>query len=202
MSIRNLVVIDRKVELSYTIKNMQILEVMNMYILNSQKKQVISYNRKNAVRYAHRWAFGRNPRYYDFSNIGGDCTNFASQTIYAGSGIMNYKKDIGWYYININNRSPSWTGVNFLYDFIINNTSKGPFAEETDVKYIQPGDIIQLSFNLPNNFNHSPVVVKTGTVPDISNIEIAAHSIDRDYYLLKNYDWKYIRFIHIKGVYV
>lgn len=32
------------------------------------------YNRDKAVAYAHRWAYDRNPAYYDFSNIGGDCT--------------------------------------------------------------------------------------------------------------------------------
>ena len=50
----------------------------------------MEYNRENAVAYAKKWAYGRNPKYYDFSDLGGDCTNFASQCIYAGSGIMNY----------------------------------------------------------------------------------------------------------------
>jgi len=176
-------------------------EGIKMDMTNTQKK-IVPYNREKAIEYAHRWAFKRNPRYYDFSNLGGDCANFASQVIYAGSNVMNYDKHTGWYYININNRSPSWTAVNFLYKFLINNSTKGPFAEETDVKDMQPGDIVQLSFNLPNHFDHCPIIVKTGTVPDINNIEIAAHSIDRDYYPLKNYEWKYIRFIHIKGVYM
>ena len=57
------------------------------------------YNRERAVEYAHKWAFSRNPRYYDFQNIGGDCTNFASQVIYAGCGEMNYTPTFGWYYI-------------------------------------------------------------------------------------------------------
>ena len=37
------------------------------------------YNRELAVAYAHRWAYGRNPEFFDFQGIGGDCTNFASQ---------------------------------------------------------------------------------------------------------------------------
>ena len=69
------------------------------------------YDRAAAVEYALTWAFRRNPAYYDFSEIGGDCTNFASQCVYAGSGVMNYTPDVGWYYINVNNRSPSWTGA-------------------------------------------------------------------------------------------
>ena len=169
-------------------------------INNSTKLYTINYNRIKAVEYAHKWALKRNPKYYDFSALGGDCTNFASQVIYAGSLVMNYTKNTGWYYINLNNRSPSWTGVNFLYDFLISNTGQGPFAEEVDVKHLQPGDIVQLSFDKPNVFDHSPVIVNTGSPPDIGNILVAAHSIDRDYYPLKNYKWSYIRFIHIKGV--
>ena len=38
----------------------------------------IPYNRTAAVNYARKWALGRNPAYYDFEEIGGDCTNFAS----------------------------------------------------------------------------------------------------------------------------
>ena len=35
------------------------------------------YNRELAVQYAHKWAFGRNPAFTDFEELGGDCTNFA-----------------------------------------------------------------------------------------------------------------------------
>ena len=37
------------------------------------------YDRERAVAYAHQWAYSRNPAYYDFSVLGGDCTNFISQ---------------------------------------------------------------------------------------------------------------------------
>ena len=43
----------------------------------------ILYNREEAVSYARKWALGRNPAYFDFQKLGGDCTNFASQCIYA-----------------------------------------------------------------------------------------------------------------------
>ncbi|MCX7842181.1 MAG: amidase domain-containing protein [Clostridia bacterium] len=161
---------------------------------------VVPYDRVKAVQYAHRWALGRNPRYYNFDGFGGDCTNFASQVIYAGSGVMNYKPVYGWYYINANKRSPSWTGVNFLYNFLVANTGVGPFAERVDVKDVKPGDIVQLSFQGGNRYDHSPVIVVTGAVPSVDNILIAAHTYDRDMYPLTEYSWKEIRFIHIKGV--
>ncbi len=34
------------------------------------------YDREKAVAYAREWAFSRNPEYYIFDEIGGDCTNF------------------------------------------------------------------------------------------------------------------------------
>ena len=42
------------------------------------------YNREKAVAYAHSWAYGRNPAYYNFDKIDGDCTNFVSQCIFSG----------------------------------------------------------------------------------------------------------------------
>ena len=71
----------------------------------------IEYNRDLAVAYARQWAFRRNPAYYDFEKIGGDCTNFASQCLFAGIGVMNYTKDVGWYYRSLADRSAAWTGV-------------------------------------------------------------------------------------------
>ncbi|RCX17538.1 putative amidase-like protein [Anaerobacterium chartisolvens] len=162
--------------------------------------RTLEYNRQRAVEYAHYWAYKRNMAYLDFESLGGDCTNFASQVIYAGSGIMNYRPIHGWYYINSYNRTASWTGVNYLHDFIVGNLEEGPFAEQTGVRDIKLGDIVQLSFNGDGVFNHSPVVVAAGTPASVSNILVAAHSDDQDNYKLTEYEWSDIRFIHIKGV--
>lgn len=35
------------------------------------------YDRAAAVAYAHTWAYRRNPRYYNYEELGGDCTNFS-----------------------------------------------------------------------------------------------------------------------------
>lgn len=164
------------------------------------ERAVIPYDRAKAVKYAHQWALGRNPAYADFENIGGDCTNFASQVIYAGSGVMNYTPVYGWYYINEGNRTASWTGVDYLYGFLVGNTRSGPFAELVDVGDIEPGDVIQLSFSGGGHYNHSPVVVQTGNPPSINNILVAAHTDDQDNYPLTGYEWVSVRFIHILGV--
>lgn len=164
------------------------------------KLNILPYNREQAVDYAHNWALKRNPRYFDFDKYGGDCTNFASQAIYAGSGIMNYTQTYGWYYSDSNNRTPAWTGVDFLHEFLVNNKSIGPYAEIVDVKDILPGDIIQLSFQEGKRFNHSMVVVKTGKPGDYEGILVATHTDDRDDYALSNYNWVGIRCMRIAGV--
>ena len=69
--------------------------------------QLLPYDRRAAVAYAHKWAYTRNPAFYDFSDIGGDCTNFASQCLYAGTGIMNFTPEFGWYYIDATDPAPA-----------------------------------------------------------------------------------------------
>lgn len=161
---------------------------------------ISEYNRKKAVQYAVQWAFARNPYYYNFDKLGGDCTNFASQVIYAGGGVMNYTPVYGWYYFSSQKRTASWTGVHYLYNFLTGNKESGPFAEQVDAKDIKPGDLIQLSFGGAPNYNHSLVVIKTGSNTSLENILIATHSDDRIDYPLTNYSWSDIRFLHICGI--
>lgn len=92
--------------------------------------RIKEYDRRKVVEYAKKWAYGRNKSYYDFEKIGGDCTNFTSQCIYAGSGKMYYDKLIGWYYNSVSDRSPSWTSVELLYKFLINNARCAGLLEE------------------------------------------------------------------------
>ncbi len=153
------------------------------------------YNREQAIEYAQKWAYKRNPRYYNYDALGGDCTNFISQCIYAGSKVMNYNKIYGWYYNNANDKSPSWTGVEFLYNFLISNTKKGPTAENTSKDKMEIGDIVQLSFD-GIKFAHTIIIV------GIENDKIygASHTFDSYYRNLDSYIYKKARFIHIKGI--
>ena len=89
-----------------------------------------------------------------------DCTNFASQCVYAGSGVMNYEKDFGWYYIDANNKAPAWTGVEYFYRFMTREAQNpGPVALNASISQLELGDVVQLSFD-GENWNHSPVVVR------------------------------------------
>lgn len=154
------------------------------------------YNRDKAVEYAKKWALGRNPVFYDYTQIGGDCTNFASQVLYAGYGEMNYKPVYGWYYIDGNRKSPSWTGVNELYNFLTSNRGRGPRAAEVGIEGIEPGDLVQLDFNGDGRFDHTPVIIDVGEyTPD--TVLLAAHTNDSLNRPLSDYDYADVRFLHI-----
>lgn len=154
----------------------------------------LPYNRNAAVAYARKWALGRNPTYYDFERIGGDCTNFASQCIYAGAQIMNDTPVTGWYYRSISDRSASWSGVEYLYKFLVQNRSVGPYAHVASRSEIEPGDIVQLG-RAQGHFYHSPVITAVTPV-----ILVAAHTFDALDRPLSSYDYDTARFLHIDGV--
>ena len=84
------------------------------------------YDRRAAVLYAHRWAYGRNPAFYDYEHLGGDCTNFASQCIYAGSGVMNFTPTFGWYYIDPDQKAPGVDRRTYLYNFLVREEKPKP----------------------------------------------------------------------------
>lgn len=159
----------------------------------------MEYNRKAAVNYALKWALKRNPEYYDFEEIGGDCTNFTSQCLYAGSGVMNYTPDTGWYYISLQKRSAAWTGVGYLYNFLINNKTAGPYGRDLPLQQAELGDIIQLSFD-GLEYTHSLLIVDIGFSPSAGNILIACHTYDSLYRPLDSYLYQSLRLIHIDGV--
>ncbi len=156
---------------------------------------IIQYNRANAVAYAQEWALSRNPQYFDFHGIGGDCTNFASQCIYAGAGVMNYTRDYGWYYISPDDRAAAWSGVQYLYRFLTTNQGVGPVGRDADLSEIQPGDVIFL-YN-GERLYHTLVV--TGFDTD-GEILICAHTVDSYMRRLDTYNYVSTYPVHIVQV--
>lgn len=160
----------------------------------------VPYDRFSAVEYAHLWAYSRNPVFYDYELLGGDCTSFVSQCIYAGSGVMNYHKTNGWYYLDGNQKSPSWSGVSFFYDFMTRNEeSIGPYGRACTFYEVQAGDVIQLSFD-GETYSHNLIVVSAGWPYLPLTTLVAAHSEDADDRPLATYAYKKVRFLHMLGV--
>ena len=160
------------------------------------------YVRENAVAYARKFAFSQNSQFANFAGIGGNCTNFVSQCVYAGSCKMNYTKTFGWYYISLDERSPSWSGVEYFYNFITEqpefaaeNMGIGPFGREVRAREIQEGDFIQLA-DSTGDFYHTLII--TGFEPN--DILICAHSDDALDRRLSTYNFASLRLIHVDGV--
>ena len=153
------------------------------------------YEREKAVLYAERYAFSQNPVFGNFRGIGGNCTNFVSQCVYAGSCKMNYTQTFGWYYISLDERAPAWTGVDFFYNFITQNQGVGPFGKETDPTECEIGDVIQLGRD-EDGYYHTLIIV--GFEDD--DILVAAQTDDAFRRPLSTYNYDFLRFIKILGV--
>ncbi len=154
------------------------------------------YRRDRALAYAHRWAMKRNPDYYNFDGMGGDCTNFVSQCLYAGCGVMNYTEDYGWYFLSDEDRAAAWYAVEYLYTFLTTNKQAGPYGRVCPIREARAGDIIQLSYN-GTLFRHSMIIVATEP-----KILCAHHSggNDADYRPYSTYVFRRSRAISIEGV--
>jgi len=107
---------------------------------------------------------------------------------------MNFTPVMGWYYRSASDRTPSWSGVEYLYNFLVNNRSVGPYARVVSEREALPGDIVQLGTG-EGDFYHSPVI--TAVTP---RILVAAHSNDALDRPLSSYDYAVARFLHVDGV--
>ena len=78
----------------------------------------LPFDSSACIAYAKKWAYRRNPNYYNFDELGGDCTNFASQCLVAGGAVMNFTPVFGWYFNSLSDRAPAWSGVEEFYRFL------------------------------------------------------------------------------------
>ena len=153
------------------------------------------YDRTRAVEYARRWARSRNPLFVNFTGYGGDCTSFVSQSVLAGGCVMDYTPTFGWYFISLDDRSPSWTGVQYFYNFITENKDVGPFGREVGADLTEIGDIIQLG-RQEDGFYHTLLIVGY----DGDDPRVAAQTDDAYGRPLSTYTYDFARFIKIDGV--
>ena len=153
------------------------------------------YLRERAVEYAERYAFSQNPLFSNFRGIGGNCTNFVSQAIYAASCVMNYTPTFGWYYISLDDRSPSWTGVDYFYNFMTGNSGVGPFARVVTLDGSEIGDVIQLGRNT-DGFYHTLLIVGY----DGEDPLVAAQTDDAYARPLSTYTYDFLRVLKIEGI--
>ena len=153
------------------------------------------YRRQMAVMYARKYALVRNPLFFSFAGIGGNCTNFVSQCVLAGSCVMNYTPIYGWYYLSTNRRSASWTGVEYFFNFMTENDGIGPYGELSTLNEAQIGDVVQLQ-NEDGVWYHTLIIseIRDGEVYICANTNDA---LDRP---LSSYNYSNERVIHMLGV--
>ncbi|MGL4914034.1 MAG: amidase domain-containing protein [Romboutsia sp.] len=115
-------------------------------------KQIKEYDRDSAVAYARKWALSHNPKYANYEDYGGDCTNYISQCIKVGNiPFDNVGKDVlkKWYWYSDNYRTPTWSAADPFYKYITGNNKKGTdnfgiYARLADYNELEIGDLVQL----------------------------------------------------------
>ena len=160
------------------------------------------FDAEGALLYARRWALARNPLFYDFSELGGDCTSFVSQCILAGSCVMNFTREFGWYYISAADRAPAFTGVEPFWRFMTGdaefraaNGGVGPFGEEIAREVARAGDVVQLGRET-GEYYHTLLV----TGERDGELLLTAHTRDVYDRPLSAYTAPRARFLRIVGV--
>ena len=113
---------------------------------------------------------------------------------------MNFMPTFGWYYIGINDRSPAWTGVKYLFNFLTTNSGVGPYGRQVEISEVMPGDLCQLIID-EEDWQHTPVITAIdGDRPSFETVRVAAHSYDCNCRPLSSYKISAARFIHIDGI--
>jgi hypothetical protein len=108
---------------------------------------------------------------------------------------MNYTPTFGWYYVTLDDRSPSWTGVEYFYNFMTGNTDVGPFGTDVSADELEISDVIQLGNNTDGFYHTLLVVGFEGEDP-----LVAAQTDDAFARPLSTYSYDFSRFIKILGV--
>lgn len=190
-------------------------------ILNEYKKD--AYNRKNAIGYADRycgvtWATNNvkpkyNPKYKNFTGIGGNCTNYVSQCLGDKDGGA-LRQDNGWYAIKNKNDpyecSAAWVNADAFRNFLLYSgkgrlIKRGSFSGlmENDsttpypyITRIQPGDVI--AYAKKEDIDHNAIV----TALDSHGYPmINSHTVER-YHVPFDLGWGdkniFFHLIHIK----
>ncbi len=108
--------------------------------------------------------------YYDFSQLSGnyDCTNFASHALLAGGAVLNKTSTSGstaWYYVSLNDRTSSWSGVDKFYSFLTHNTTLGPAGKKVDYtpnsSSFELGDVVQFKASSSSStWSHTTIITK------------------------------------------
>ncbi len=170
------------------------------------------YQRSMAIRYALDWAISPipyHPDFVDFTEMGGDCTNFVSQALWAAApdSMTNHEAEQigaeGWYYNHMLDRAIAWTWVDGLFLYITQDHQKwegGPQGQQVNLNEVFPGDIIQYDWGTTDFWKHSVMITNTlrqdGTIMHL----VAGHSPDVVNYPYTAFNYGEMRYLHITAL--
>lgn len=105
------------------------------------------YDRTAAVSYLMQWVARRDPDWAAYDDYGGNCINFASQTLYAGGIPMSGH----WYWAGEEDYSYAWINVGGFTDWVTGDPS--PLVCDPDAAYYtgHPGDLILMGIETARN---------------------------------------------------
>lgn len=132
----------------WTNNNLLISEIYSKFIneLNFKDRVQTSFNVQDACSYAEKYAIRPNPEYKDFTDIGGDCTNYVSQILHAGG----LKTNNTWYPY-----SSTWIRVKELYEYLLNYNLAHILPDNLG---LDKGCIIQFLIPTTNRFSHTAFI--------------------------------------------
>ena len=187
-------------------ENNDYLEEANNNKYSPSKECDHDYDRVKAKKYAAKYANSRNDEYYDYSNVGGNCVNYVSQSIHAGGIPMDYYGDYQWKhydsYIDEDNiaegRTPSWTATGYFYNYAKNNDGFGMCAEVgINPYYAEAGDAFEVGYD---GFTHGVIVVDQVKNNDkIVDILIDSNTVGLEDYPLSAYTYFNKRLVKVLG---
>jgi hypothetical protein len=139
---------------------------INYSILNKEETlpRNIRYDRAKVVQYAEHWWNRANPKYLEFAV---DCTNFASQCLFAGGAPMDYtgKRESGWWYAGKQGSkelwSLSWAVANSLQLYVAASRKGLRGALVSSADQLLPGDMICYDWDGDGRYQHNTIVTAT-----------------------------------------
>ena len=147
-------------------KNKTLMEEASKKEYKTDIKCSGTYDRKKAVEYNYKYITKRNPDYFAFDGIGGNCQNLVSQSLHAGGIPFDLSGDYKWksYSSEVDEtsdakgRTSSWTGTQNFYDYVKHNDNKGICADsDINMFYAEIGDVGHVGYI---DFSHAVLVVE------------------------------------------
>ena len=115
------------------------------------------YDRVAAYDYLMAYCDERNPAWYAYDDVGGNCMNFGSQVLLAGGIPEDEKGDEEWYWDGQNDLDLSWINVGRFYDYCRKNEGFGLVAD-TEAGYYtgEVGDVLIVGFS--GDHRHTTII--------------------------------------------